>query len=251
MRAIRPLIIVQTNPQAINKGQPLTISARLYNRYTNQPLPVRKIFLNIISQKDGHTVWPMEVVRKNDWKFDILIGTTDMKEGHSYLIRVSNNRNLSPMGATTFQIVKDTQIPIVLFPIPLPVRQPEDNLEKEKKKKEEEEEEKEEKKKEKKKRKEEETEERPIKKRKIIIKFIFRTQMDKRVCPLCKEHENEEFLPTEEIPMIPVHPNCRCTYDVIYDTIYESSFHELRKIYQAVKAIKIINTIPYIKAISS
>lgn len=61
--------------------------------------------MNIISMKDGHTVWPAEVVRVNDWKFDILIGTDDMKQGHEYQIRVSNNRNLSPMGATVWKSV--------------------------------------------------------------------------------------------------------------------------------------------------
>ena len=78
--------------------------------------------------KDGHTIWPMEVVRVNDWKFDILIGTDNMKEGHDYLVRVSNNRNLSPMGSTIFNVIKDNQVPILLFPIPLPVRQPNDNI---------------------------------------------------------------------------------------------------------------------------
>ena len=151
----------------------------------------------------------------NDWKFDILIGTNNMKEGHTYLIRVSNNRNLSPMGGTTFQVVKDRQIPIAIFPIPLPVRQPEDDL-----------------------------------KKREILKFIFRTQMDTRVCPFCKEYENQEFLPDEEIPLIPVHYNCRCTYDVVYNDIFEASFHEIQQVYQAAQAVKILKTLPYIEAIS-
>jgi len=219
MRAIRPYILVQTNPQKINKGQPITISARLFDKITNQPLYVRNIYLNIISMKDGHTVWPIEVVRKDSYKFDILIGTDDMKQGHKYLVRVSNNRNLSPLGATEFEIVKDSQIPIILFPIPLPVRQPNDSL-----------------------------------KNRDIEKFIFRTQMDAKVCPLCLEHQNEEFLPTQEIPRIPVHFNCRCTYDVIFNDTFEASFDEVKEVYRVanqhsniIKANKAVQAISWIQ----
>lgn len=211
VRAIRPYILVQTNPQSIDIGQPLAISARLYDRDTNQPLIVRKIYLNIISMKDGHTIWPLEVVRKNDWKFDIMIGTDNMKRGHHYLVRVSNNRNLSPMGATEFDVVKDNQVPIAIFLIPLVIRKPEDDLDE-----------------------------------RDIEKLIFRTQMDHRVCPLCKPYENQIFSPDEAIPKIPVHPNCRCTYDVIFKDIFEASFNEIQQIYQtatAVRTLKVINVV--------
>ncbi len=163
MRAIRPYILVQTNPQSVDISQSIAISARLYDRDTNQPLVVRKIYLNIISMKDGHTIWPLEVVRKNDWKFDILIGTENMKRGHHYLVRVSNNRNLSPMGSTEFDVVKDNQVPIVIFPIPLPIREPTDDLDK-----------------------------------RDIEKLIFRTQMDHRVCfpafTLVKTSKGDKFI---------------------------------------------------------
>lgn len=206
MRAIRPYILVQVNPQSINKGQPLTISARLYDRDTNQPLPVRKIYMNIISMKDGHTIWPIEVVRKNDWKLDILIGTDEMKQGHQYRVRISNNRNMSPMGATDFEVIKDGQIPLLLFPIPLPVREPSDHL-----------------------------------LRKQIEKLVFITQMDARVCPICLEHSMEhspgllpgEYDPNEPIPRIPVHWNCRCTYDVIFTEQYEETFEAVQQVYIA------------------
>lgn len=204
MRAIRPYILVQTNPQNINIGQPLTISARLYDRFTNQPLPVSKIYMNIISLKDGHTIWPTEVVRKNDWKFDILIGTDEMKQGHQYRVRVSNNRNMSPMGATDFEVIKDGQIPLLLFPIPLPVREPTDNLV-----------------------------------RRQIKKLIFRTQMDARVCPLCLEHQDEEFTDfTKPIPHIPVHINCRCTYDVIFNDTFEASFRDVQEVYKIAQQVQ-------------
>ena len=224
MRAIRPYILVQTNPQSINKGQPLTISARLYDRDTNQPLTVRKIYMDIISMKDGHTIWPIEVVRKDDWKFDILIGTDEMKEGHEYRIRVSNNRNMSPMGATQFNVVKDGQKAILLFPIPLPVREPTDDL-----------------------------------LRKQIEKLRFVTQMDARVCVLCQAHADEhspglqpgEYDPSQPIPRIPVHWNCRCTYDVIFTEQYEKTFEAVQQVYIAAQeALKQRQMNDILKAIS-
>ena len=54
----RPLIIVQTSPEEISKGQMFTISARLFDPLTNQPMTVSRIFMSIISKKDGHIVWP-------------------------------------------------------------------------------------------------------------------------------------------------------------------------------------------------
>lgn len=181
----RPLIIVQAGQQEVEKGQPLIISARLFHPATLDPFPVARIFMNIVSKKDGHVVWPLEVVRKNTHKFDIQIGTDMMKDGHEYFIRVSNNWNMSPNGSTTFKVKKNIAvIPIALFPLLVPERQPEDDLV-----------------------------------RRTVEKFLFRTQMDHRVCPICQEFEDQEFSPNKPKPVIPLHFNCRCTYDVIFKEI--------------------------------
>ncbi len=184
--------------------------------------------MNIVSMKDGHTIWPTEVVRKNDWKMDILVGTDEMKEGHQYRVRVSNNRNLSPMGATDFEVIKDGQDPLLLFPIPLPVREPSDNL-----------------------------------LRKQIEKLRFVTQMDARVCPLCLEHSIEhspglqpgEYDPNEPIPRIPVHWNCRCTYDVVFNEEYEKTFQAVQEVYiaaqEALKQRQMMDTLKAIEFIDS
>lgn len=184
---IRPLIVVEAIPNEVDKGQTISISARLFDKKSLLPLEVSKIFMTITSEKDGHTVWPMEVVRKNAAGFDIMIGTEDMKEDHTYLIRVSNNSNLSPSAATTFGIrKKNTVLPIILLPIipliPLVLREPVDSS-------------------------------------RQVEKYIFRTQMDHRVCPICQQYEDQEFKPNQtDIPKIPIHHNCRCTVDVIYVT---------------------------------
>lgn len=178
---IRPLIVVEAIPSEVDRGQTLAVSARLFDKRTMLPSEVSRIFMTITSEKDGHVVWPLEVVRKDADGFDIMIGTEDMKEDHTYLLRVSNNWNLSPSAATTFGVRKKTTvlpiiIPFILAPLILPQDDP-----------------------------------------RRVEKYIFRTQMDHRVCPECKQYENQEFKPEDtDIPKIPVHPNCRCTMDVIY-----------------------------------
>lgn len=237
MSAIRPYILTQTNPQSINKGQPLTISARLYDRDTNQPLIVSRIFMTIISLKDGHKVWNSEVVRKNDWKFDILIGTGDMKEGHEYEVRVSNNWNFSPMGATQFEIIKDATIPIVLLPLLIPISKQREFLQKEIDKfiddddniriKEQLEE------------KLQEIEDSKLREpidditKKEVKFYIYRTEMDRRVCPICKPWENKIFSKDEDLVEIPRHINCRCFFEIVYSDQLDASFSEIQGVYQA------------------
>ena len=93
------------------------ISARLFDKKTLTLMEVSRIYMTITSLKDGHTVWPLEVIRKDASGFDIGIGTQEMKEGHNYLVRVSNNWNLSHSAATSFEI-KETPFPVVvLLPI--------------------------------------------------------------------------------------------------------------------------------------
>ncbi len=184
---IRPLIVVEAIPTSVEKGQTIALSARFFDKHTLLPLDVSRIYMTITSEKDGTVVWPLEIVRKNASGFDIMIGTDDMQHDQFYLVRVSNNRNLSPSAATTFEIgKKSTILPIIpLLITPLLFIEPKD----------------------------------PDRE---VDKYIFRTQMDARVCqppkePNCKEHENQEFKPGDtNIPHIPVHLRCRCTMDVIY-----------------------------------
>lgn len=240
MRAIRPYILVQTNPQAINKGQPITISARLYDRDTNQPQIVSRIFMTIISLKDGHRIWNSEVINKNDWKFDILIGTGDMKEGHKYEIRVSNNWNFSPMGATVFEIIKDATIPIVLLPFIIPISKQREFLQEEIEKF------------------DEHSNIRnqlqdkldeikelrepvdDIKKRQVKF-YIYRTEMDKRVCPICRPFSNKIYNTDEQLVDIPQHRNCRCFFEIVYFDQFDASFKEILTVLQVAKTASVVN----------
>ena len=72
-------------------------------------MQVSNIYMTITSLNDGYVVWPLEVIRKNVSGFDIGIGTKEFKAGHGYLVRVSNNHNLSPSSSTTFTIKKEKE----------------------------------------------------------------------------------------------------------------------------------------------
>ena len=81
--AIRPIIVVNATPNQVTKGRTLAVSARLFDRNTMRPMEVSRIYMEIISENDGHIVWPLEVVRKDADGFDIMIGADDMKDNHT------------------------------------------------------------------------------------------------------------------------------------------------------------------------
>ncbi len=251
-RPIRPIIVVEANPVSVDRGQTLAISARLFDKDTMQPMEVSRIFMTITSIQDGHVVWPLEVVRKDASGFDIMVGTEEMKANHQYLIRVSNNWNLSPVSATEFAVQKKTTLlPIIPIIIPLiPLLLPEniesvnvtellDELKKidprdltpqqrqelkeymQKLKI----------------LKQKDQIITPVDLRDKVKEYIFRTQMDHRVCPICKQYENRVYEPEDPaIPDIPVHINCRCTMDVVYENP-EDITEDMRRMAQAAMTV--------------
>ena len=230
-KPIRPVIVVEAIPETADRGNTISLSARFFDPLTMTEQEVSRIFMTITSMKDGHVVWPLEVVRKDASGFDIIIGTQDMKEDHQYLVRVSNNWNLSPSASTTFFVEKKTSFLPVLPLIPLiPLLLPEIvetvNLDKllEEVKSIDVKQLTEEQRKELKEyiKRLEILKEKgeiitPEDLRRRVKEYIFRTQMDARVCPICKPFENRVFEPEDPaIPTIPLHINCRCTMDVVY-----------------------------------
>lgn len=238
---IRPIVVVEAAPRDIEKDSMVRISCRMFDKKFMRLMEVSRIFMEITSMKDGHNVWPLEVVRRNASGFDIGIGTHEMKTGHEYLVRVSNNDNLSPSASTTFKIKAATfpivplLIPFVLSPLFIKkysdkgIRDvdglvdylkgqgfPDDKIKIEVE------------------RILQDIEKLPDDQIKIPIdtyrddpiKKMFRTQMDARVCPLCEEHALEIFdYDDPTAPFIPIHIRCRCTYDLMYATdLREAAF---------------------------
>lgn len=101
------IICVESHPKEIEKNQMLQLSARFFNRQTLSLMEVSDIYMIITSLNDGHIAWPLEVIRKNVNGFDIGISIKEFKSGHNYLVRVSNNNDLSPSASATFTIKKE------------------------------------------------------------------------------------------------------------------------------------------------
>lgn len=243
---IRPIIVLQAYPATVTEGQMVRISARLY-RNDMSPQTVSRIYMTITSKKDGHTVWPLEVVRKDAAGFDIAIGTEAMKEGHAYLVRISNNYNLSPSASAEFAIRNSdfAIIPVVpLFLSPLFVKkysekgiENADDLAKYLKGL-------------------GMSDEKilqelrlisndiqageqlrlPIDMNRDILRMTFVTQTDYRVCETCREKAMDhshglsqgQYYPEDpKLPHIPVHYSCRCTMDLVYaDAGREKKFRD-------------------------
>ena len=91
------IISLESHPKEIEENQMLQLSARFFNKQTLALMEVSNIYMTITSLNDGHVAWPLEVIRKNTSGFDIGIGTKYLKTGHDYLVRVSDNYNLSPL----------------------------------------------------------------------------------------------------------------------------------------------------------
>ncbi len=231
-------------------------------------MDVSRIFMTISSLKDGHTVWPLEVIRKNTSGFDIGIATNEMKEGHEYLVRVSNNWNLSPSASVVFA-VKESKFPlIVLLPIifsPLFIRKYQDKgirdveglvqylksqgfsdaqIKNEVERI----------------IKEVEAEENvriPIDLERRIITKTWRTEMDQKVCTICLDNSTsgEDFdgvwkWDDPKAPEWPAHPRCRCNYDLKYAENREEEFRAAAvmvgfyDLEMPLAAIKVINKLP-------
>ncbi len=266
---IRPIIVVEASPHEIEKNSMLRVSARMFDKKTMNLMQVSRIYMEIVSMRDGNLIWPLEVVRKDATGFDIGIGTQEMKTDHTYLVRVSNNYNLSPSASTTFKIKPSAfpllplLLPIVLSPlfikkysdkgirdvsgltdylksegfsdekIKIEVERivkdldqfkdkdiPDDSIKI------------------------------PIDTFREPIKKMFRTQTDHRVCPICEENAFKIFdYDDPTAPFIPVHPRCRCTFDLIFlDDTREAAFKYAavmsiigRDIEKPLQAIQIIN----------
>jgi SPP1 gp7 family putative phage head morphogenesis protein len=266
---IRPIIIVEASPHEIEKDSMVRISTRMFDKKRMTLMEVSRIYMEITSMKDGHTVWPLEVVRRNATGFDIGIGTQEMKTDHEYLVRVSNNENLSPSASTTFRVKPSTFplvpiiLPLILSPLFLkkysdkgirdisgltdylkgqgfPDDKIKDEVERIMKELDQ--------------YKDDEIPDDsikiPIDTYRDPIKKMFITQMDHRVCPKCKEYEFKVFnYDDPTAPFIPVHLRCRCTFNLIYaDDTREAAFKTAaimsivgRDLEAPIQAIQIIN----------
>ncbi len=262
---MRPIILLTVQAEDVNHGDMMQLTVRFYNPKTLLPFRVRTAFIQILNDQ-GLEVWEKQPIRHNTKGFDILIGTSDMKPG-LHTIRISSQPRLSPAASTIFRIrEKGIIVGFPLFKMPnyvLPSPEVFAKLTKTvqqellkilrtspkqfRKRLQEEEE----------KMKDAPTsdieptddggpkpeqEPSPPEDRRRIDHFIYRTQMDHKVCPICLGYQDMVYQPDEWKPIIPddTHPNCRCTYDVIWVDIksWEASLKEQVVATEMVEVIK-------------
>ncbi len=233
-KQFKPKVIVTVNPPKIIEGQMLAVHATIIDEYTNRPMLFDKFYMQIIDSQ-GLEVWPLSTIQKNSSKFDKLISTSELKAG-KYLIRVSPSRNLRPIGAVQFIIEKSDNplvplIPLVLLAVPyskLIKKVESDILE-------------------------------PIEPPSKIAILIYKTEMDSRVCKICRGHRANHspgLPPSQYYPFSPEQPvigpeelggqthyRCRCNFDFITIQQLQKMQQAKRKIYEAkiIKATQIAN----------
>lgn len=147
---------------------------------------------------DIQLYWPVSTVEENSSTISKLISTSEMKSG-KYTVRVSPSRKLRPIGEGIFEI--DNRLIPAAFLIPGALLIPQLLLSRSDDTKQE---------------KVESDIVEPEKPPVVIAWLIYTTEKDTKVCKYCAPHEGERYRADDpELPKIPIHPRCRCHYDII------------------------------------
>lgn len=216
----KPKLRIFVTPDKVQKGQMLAIQAFIFDSHTNEPLPYKKIYMQILDEK-GIEVWPLSTMAENTDSMEKLISTAQL-EGGRYQVRVSPSRNLSPMAYTFFEIEKTFDvvplIPLVLLGIPTSSKH--------------------------KKIESDFVAPRP----RVYVEFMtFETELDSKVCPICLNFAGRTYRANESIPIIgppelggETHWGCRCKFGIQTNFKRKQEMQaQLENIYDVYQAAKI------------
>jgi len=181
----RNQVTVVVAPKEIDTGQMIQISAVVTDTL-GAPVVAPTLYMEILDSK-GRVYWPLSPITRDANGFSKLISTREMEPNTRYTIRVSTNRKLSPQGWTFFKTTKRKLIPFLAPLISPLVLIPKKALN--------------------------------------PIWLIYRTELDARVCKICRPHEGKKFRPNDSriIRIGPpqlggeTHYTCRCHYDMQLD----------------------------------
>ncbi len=163
---------------------------------------VPRLYIRVIDPK-GRKVWDnVPITRRARDEFRMVIGTSDFVESGEYSIQVSSSPSFSPIGVTTLKVLENSGMPIIIPIIPL---SPSTHIE-------------------------------------IEEWWLYTTEMDHRVCPICRETSNKLYPPGAKRPSIPRHPNCRCFYEVTKEPILVKSASIIKAIAAVMTVSKIRGT---------
>ncbi len=183
MLRVRSRVTVHIAPENIDAGQMIQISAVVTDNL-GAPVVAPVLYMQILDSK-GRVYWPLAPIVRDANGFSKLISTSELKHNTRYTVRVSTNRKLSPQGYGFFKTSKKI-IPAAFIPAMLApfVLIPQ--------------------------------------KAKDPLWLIYRTELDGKVCVICKPHEGKRFRP-DDPQLIRIGPpelggethfNCRCNYDM-------------------------------------
>lgn len=212
-----PNIIIAIVPEIIHVGQMIQISTVFTNEYA-QPVYVKEIFMEIIDST-GRVAWPLSVMERGASGFAKLISTAELQPNTRYTVRISENSDLSNHRFGFFKTTK-RKLPLLLVPL---LVAPTLLI--------------------------------PLipKKAEIPVLYIYRTELDKKVCSTCKANEGLQFSPGDKdiIRIGPpelggeTHFRCRCHYDM--KVLVNAAYAKVLRIHKAVFAIRAINQIKNLK----
>ena len=201
-------ITVVTSPKVIDAGQMIQVSAIVTDKF-GAPVVVPELLMEILDSK-GRVYWNLAPIERNRNGFSKLISTNEMRHNTRYTVRVSTNASLSPQGFTFFKTSNRKLIPALIPALLLP------NV--------------------------------LIPKRALDPTWlVYRTELDSKVCPICKPNEGKKFRPNDEriIRIGPsefggeTHHNCRCHYDMILnENPAQARVNKILGVVKAVIAVK-------------
>lgn len=200
-------------PDNITAGQMIQISAVVTDRL-GAPVVVPTMYLEILDST-GKQYWPLSPIARNVSSFAKLISTNELKHNTRYVVRVGINRKLSPQGYDFFktknQKLTPAFIPLLFAPsILLPLI--------------------------------------PKEARKPIF-LTYKTELDPRVCVICRPFEGLVFA-IDDPKIIRIGPpdlggqthyGCRCHYDM--EVAVNPAMAKVQRILDSARVVMVVQAV--------
>ncbi len=221
-------ITVVVAPDIIEAGQMVQVAVSVNDQF-GVPVVVPTLYMDIIDSK-GIVFWRTSLIARDVSSFAKLISTSELKHNTRYQIRVGTTNKLTPHGYTYFKTKKRLG-PIVFIPLLFApaILVPQNKT---------------------------------LEQYKLIPKeaqkpifLTYRTELDARVCPICKPNEGLTF-PINSKNVIRIGPSelngqthwaCRCHYDI--EQAVNAAVHKVEGMLKAMKMVKIVQAVRKHKAL--
>ena len=211
-------ITVVVAPDVIESGQMIQVAVAVTDKF-GAPVVVPTLYMDIIDST-GRVAWKLSLMARDVSSFAKLISTSELNHNTRYQVRVSSNRKLSPQGYDFFKTKRKIGplafIPILFAPMVLIPKSPIPLVPKDAK--------------------------RPI--------FLtYKTELDARVCPICKPNEGLTF-PIDAKDIIKIGPpqlggethyGCRCHYDI--EMAVNAAVAKIARMLRSIKVAMVISEV--------